>query len=162
MKPVTIISLIYFSYFNYLHSEEFNYESEAIGSYVTYKTIKMKNGTNIIHFENDMAWTDNLGNYGSAFCYGSFISNKKIYSKFDLYCESKNQKSDLLWTYYSRPNTAYDAGAGEAVYIDGTGSYAKLIGTKCIFSTRYFEKKIFSKTRCKISDKQKAILSNTS
>ena len=37
----------------------------------------MNNGTNVIHYENDMAWTDNFGNYGSAFCYGSFISKDK-------------------------------------------------------------------------------------
>ena len=38
----------------------------------------MNNGTKIIHYENDMAWTDNFGNYGSAFCYGSFISKNDV------------------------------------------------------------------------------------
>ena len=140
-------------------ANQFYLETTATGSYVTFKSIKMKNGTSIIHYENDMAWTDNFGNYGSAFCYGSFISKKQVYTKFDLYCENKNQNDDILWSYYTRPNTEYDAGTGEAFFIDGSGSYSNLIGIKCIFSTKYFEKKIFSKTKCKISSEQKEFLS---
>ena len=58
----------------------------------------------------------------------------------------ENQNDDILWSYYSRPNTEHDAGTGEAVLIDGKGDYINLIGLKCIFSTKYLEKKIFSKT----------------
>lgn len=147
---------------NYTYSKNIYFETNNIGAYVTSKTIKMANGKSVIQFENDMAWTDNFGNYGSAFCYGFFISTKKIYSKFDLYCEAKNQKGDYLWSYYTRPDTEYDAGSGEAIFIDGTGDYKKLVGTKCVFSTRYMDKKIFSKTKCKISDEQHKILNNMS
>ena len=137
-------------------------ETTASGAYVTFKSINMNNGTNVIHYENDMAWTDNFGNYGSAFCYGYFISKDKVYTKFDLYCENKNQNGHVLWSYYTRPNTEYDAGTGEAFFVDGNGDYINLIGLKCIFSTKYFEKKIFSKTKCKISTEQKEFLSRMS
>lgn len=158
------IPIIIFVLFNYskAFTKQLYLETTATGTYVTFKSIKMNNGTKIIHYENDMAWTDNFGNYGSGFCYGSFISKNNVYTKFDLYCENKNQNGDVLWSFYTRPNTEYDAGTGEAFFIDGNGDYLNLIGTKCIFSTKYFEKKIFSKTKCKISNKQKEFLSKMS
>ena len=95
MKIIIFIFLIFISYEISANSKEDYLEITATGSYITFKNIKMKNGTNIIHYENDMAWTDNFGNYGSGFCYGSFISKDEVYTKFDLYCENKNQNEDL-------------------------------------------------------------------
>ena len=162
MKYFTLFIMIFFTSIINANDKNLHLEMTASGAYVTFKSINMSNGTNVIHYENDMAWTDNFGNYGSAFCYGSFISKDKFYTKFDLYCETKNQNGHVLWSYYTRPNTEYDAGTGEAYYIDGKGDYLNLIGTKCIFSTKYFEKKIFSKTKCKISTEQKDFLSRMS
>ncbi|MBF95646.1 MAG: hypothetical protein CFH34_00997 [Alphaproteobacteria bacterium MarineAlpha9_Bin4] len=158
---IFFIAIIYIS-ISIAEDKNLYLETTASGSYVTFKSMNMKNGTNVIHYENDMAWTDNFGNYGSAFCYGSFISKNKVYTKFDLYCENKNQNGHILWSYYTRPNTEYDAGTGEAFFVDGNGDYENLVGLKCIFSTKYFEKKIFSKTKCKISAKQKEFLSRMS
>ncbi len=149
MKYLIFIILVILFNYSKAFTKQSYLETTATGAYVTFKSIKMNNGTKIIHYENDMAWTDNFGNYGSAFCYGSFISKNDVYTKFDLYCENKNQNGDVLWSFYTRPNTEYDAGTGEAYYIDGKGDYLNLIGTKCIFSTKYFEKKYFLKLNVK-------------
>ena len=95
------IPIIIFVLFNYskAFTKQLYLETTATGTYVTFKSIKMNNGTKIIHYENDMAWTDNFGNYGSGFCYGSFISKNDVYTKFDLYCENKNQNGEYYGVF---------------------------------------------------------------
>ena len=162
MNKIPFIIFLLIFKINYVYSDVNYLVVDAVGSYITFKNMKLDNGTNVIHYENDLAWTDNFGNYGSTYCFGSFISKNQVYSKFDLYCELKDQNNEKFWMYFSRPNTDFDAGSGKSVFIDGTDNYKILIGTECIFSTKYFEKKIFSKSKCKITDNQFKALSDKS
>ena len=49
-----------------LLASDYNYNMEGIG--ITSKTMTLNNGTKFLLYENNIGWTDNLGNYGKSFC----------------------------------------------------------------------------------------------
>ncbi len=64
-------------------SEDYNYMFEAVGDSIT-KVMKLDNGTSHILYENKYGWTDDLGNYGTGFCYGKIESKNKVATDFNL------------------------------------------------------------------------------
>ena len=99
---------------------------EGIGTSTT-KTMTLNNGTKFLLYENNIGWTDNLGNYGKSFCFGRIKIIEGIASKFHLICESTDQNGNKSWSEFSRADTNMDAGAGKSKYIDGTGIYKGFI-----------------------------------
>ena len=47
----------------------------------------------------------------------------------------------------------FDSGVGMVEYIDGTGPWKEVIGTKCTYATTYLEDVNFTIDKCKISEK---------
>ncbi len=135
-----------------LLASDYNYNMEGIGTSTT-KTMTLNNGSKFLLYENNIGWTDNLGNYGKSFCFGRIKINERIASKFHLICESTDQNGNTSWSEFSRADTNMDAGAGKSKYIDGTGIYKGFIGAECIFSTKYLEDNLFFKTKCKVENK---------
>ena len=135
-----------------LLASNYNYNMEGIGT-STSKTMTLNNGTKFLLYENNIGWTDNLGNYGKSFCFGRIKIIDSIASKFHLICESTDQNGNKSWSEFSRSDTNMDAGAGKSKYIDGTGIYKGFIGAECIFSTKYLEDNLFFKTKCKVENK---------
>ena len=45
-------------------------------------------------------------------------------------------------------------GVGKALFIDGTGKYKNLLGIKCKFVARYYDKVNFHKHKCNIDKKK--------
>ena len=142
------ISVILLS--SFLLSSDYNYNIEGIGTAVTKKMI-LNNGSKFLLYENNIGWTDNLGNYGKSFCFGRIKIKKEITDEFNLICETEDQNGHKNWAEFSRIDTNMDAGAGNSRYIDGTGVYKGFVGADCIFSTKYLEKKLFFKSKCKIN-----------
>ena len=132
-----------------LLASDYNYNMEGIGT-STSKTMTLNNGTKFLLYENNIGWTDNLGNYGKSFCFGRIKIIDSIAEKFHLICESTDQNGNKSWSEFSRSDTNMDAGAGKSKYIDGTGIYKGFIGAECIFSTKYLEDNLFFKTKCKV------------
>ena len=143
-----LLSIILFS--TPLLSSDYNYNIEGIGTAVTKKMI-LNNGYKYLLYENNIGWTDNLGNFGKSFCFGRIKTKKEITDEFNLICETENQNGDKNWAEFSRIDTNMNAGAGNSRYIDGTGVYKGFIGADCIFSTKYLEEKFFFKSICKIN-----------
>ena len=132
-----------------LFASDYNYNIEGIGSADT-KSMILENGTKFLLYENNSGWTDNLGNYGKSFCFGRIKIVNKVADEFNLICESIDQNGDKNWAEFSRSDTNMDAGAGNSIFIGGTGIYRDFIGAKCIFSTKYLENNLFFKTKCKV------------
>ena len=135
-----------------LLASNYNYNMEGIGT-STSKTMTLNNGIKFLLYENNIGWTDNLGNYGKSFCFGRIKILNSIAEKFNLICESTDQNGNKSWSEFSRSDTNMDAGAGKSKYIDGTGIYKGFIGAECIFSTKYLEDNLFFKTKCKVENK---------
>jgi hypothetical protein len=143
---------IFFSIFisTSLFASDYNYNIQGIGTAIT-KSMTLDNSTKFLLYENNIGWTDNLGNYGKSFCFGRIKIVNEVADKFNLICESIDQNGDKNWAEFSRSDTNMDAGAGSSIYIDGTGIYREFIGAKCIFSTKYLEDNLFFKTKCKVN-----------
>ena len=131
-------------------ASDYNYNIQGIGTANT-KSMTLNNSTEFLLYENNIGWTDNLGNYGKSFCFGRIKIINEVADKFNLICESIDQNGDKNWSEFSRSDTNMDAGAGNSTFIDGTGIYQEFIGAKCIFSTKYLEDNLFFKTKCKIN-----------
>ncbi|MBF95644.1 MAG: hypothetical protein CFH34_00993 [Alphaproteobacteria bacterium MarineAlpha9_Bin4] len=127
----------------------YNFEIDSIGLAKTKKMVLSDNSYYLL-YENNLGWTDSLGNYGKSFCFGRIKVKKDIAIEFNLICEAIDQNGDKSWSEFTRSDTSMDAGAGRSTYIDGTGIYKYFIGSKCIFSTKYLDDTLFIKTKCKI------------
>ena len=151
MKYLNYITFLIFLNTSLIASD-YNYKMEGIGTATT-KNMVLNNGTKYLLYENNIGWTDNLGNYGKSFCFGRIKIIKDVAERFNLICESIDQNQNKNWAEFSRVDTNMDAGAGKSKYIDGTGVYKNFIGAECIFSTKYLEEMLFFKSKCKIDPK---------
>ena len=145
MKKLFII--IAFMYSSQCLSGEYIYESSASSNI---KEIIFTDGSKFSLIEVHGSWTDNLGRYGSTFCYGKIEGNKEGVN-LEATCEQKDDKGNKFWTALIRQSDM-DAGAGKATYIDATGPYINMIGITCNYAVKYLEKLLFYKQRCNIPE----------
>ena len=132
-----------------LLASDYNYNMEGIGNSTT-KTMTLNNGSKFLLYENNIGWTDNLGNYGKSFCFGRIKIIDKYCFEISFNFVSRQIRMEIkCWSEFSRADTNMDAGAGKSKYIDGTGIYEDFIGSECIFSTKYLEDNLFLKLSAK-------------
>ena len=84
-----------------------------------------------------------------------FLESKKQENTF-----SDNEKA---WLKARRiPNTELDSSLGEMIFIDATGKWKTLIGTKCKYGIKFINLPEYSSSlsnhKCDITEKQKKIL----
>ena len=133
---IKVILLILIFINNNAYCEKYNYNLQGIGTATT-KEMILSNSKKYLLYENNIGWTDSLGNYGKSFCFGRIKLNNDIAQEFNLVCELEDQNGDKAWSEFKRDDTSLKAGSGNSMYIDGTGLYKDFIGSKCIFSTNY-------------------------
>ncbi len=110
--------------------------------------INLSDGRKVSHYKNNGNWKDSLGNYGTQRCFGTILTNseKKI-EDWKLFCEGMDQNRNNFVLEYHR-NTNMDAGTGSYVFIDGTGKWKDLIGTKCKYAITYLDNAMFNFDKC--------------
>ena len=125
------------------------YSSESSGKETYNFSIDTKDGYSKQIRKTEGTWTDNLGNYGINTCVGTLIQdNKKI--NLDLICENIDQDKEKSWSKLYRKNTIDDSVVGVIEYIDATEKYKFLIGKKCNYALKFYEKSFFFfKHKCK-------------
>ena len=98
------------------------------------------------HFKN------NAGIYGITDCHGyrEIKNNALLFLK--VVCEYITQHGDSFFTLGERKSEFNKAGVGNARYLDGTGLFKKLIGTKCIYAVNKVLDSDFVVTKCDVSD----------
>ena len=118
------------------------YSSESSGKETYNFSIDTKDGYSKQIRKTEGTWTDNLGNYGINTCVGTLIQdNKKI--NLDLICENIDQDKEKSWSKLYRKNTIDDSVVGVIEYIDATEKYKFLIGKKCNYALKFYEKSFF-------------------
>ena len=113
----------------------------------------MANGTVHTNLKTSGLWTDNFGNYGKNKCFGLLTTYKDKSINLNMKCESIDYKGNKSWSVINRESKEFDAGVGVNKYVDGTGPWKYLIGTKCKYGIRYFEEANYSVEKCQISEK---------
>ena len=116
------------------------------------KSQELPNKKKFTLYENKGSWTNNYGNYGTFFCYGSIQSVTTSYEGLLVICEHLDSDDEKYWILYERSNEGNEGGTGIATFIEGTGKWQKLIGIKCIFATKYKGFNGFSKEKCKLTE----------
>ena len=103
-------------------------------------------------YENKGSWTNNYGNYGTFFCFGSIQSITTNYEGLLVICEHLDSDNEKFWILYERSNEGEEGGAGNATFIEGVGKWKNFKGVKCIFATKYKGSNGFSKEKCKLTE----------
>ena len=116
------------------------------------KTQELPNKKKFTLYENIGSWTNNYGNYGTFFCYGSIQSLTNSYEGLLVICEHLDSDNEKYWILYERSNEGEEGGAGKATFIEGLGKWKKFKGIKCIFATKYIGSNGFSKEKCKLTE----------
>ena len=98
------------------------------------KSQELPNKKKFTLYENKGSWTNNYGNYGTFFCYGSIQSITNSYEGLLVICEHLDSDDEKFWVLYERSNEGDEGGAGKSTYIEGVGKWKKFKGIKCIFS----------------------------
>ncbi len=116
------------------------------------KTQELPNKKKFTLYENIGSWTNNYGNYGTFFCYGSIQSLTNSYEGLLVICEHLDSDNEKYWILYERSNEGEEGGTGKATFIEGLGKWKKFKGIKCIFATKYIGSNGFSKEKCKLTE----------
>ena len=116
------------------------------------KSQELPNKKKFTLYENKGSWTNNYGNYGTFFCYGSIQSVTNSYEALLVICEHLDNDDEKYWILYERSNEGNEGGTGKASFIEGSGKWQKLTGRKCIFATKYKGLNGFSKEKCKLTE----------
>ena len=95
--------------------------------------------------ENAMkAWKEN-----SSF-YDKIVSDKKIGSSLDIFCEGENQDKEKFWIRLNRNSEDIDTGIGHTTYLYGSGKYSKFVDLKCKYASKIFGVNAILTQKCKI------------
>ena len=116
------------------------------------KSQELPNKKKFTLYENNGSWTNNYGNYGTSFCYGTIQSITNSYEGLLVICEHLDSDDEKFWILYERSNQGDEGGTGKSTFIEGFGKWKKFKGTKCIFATKYKGSKGFSKEKCKLTE----------
>ena len=122
-------------------TKEFNGTSSS-------EKINLSDGRTVSHYKNSGNWKDSFGNYGTQKCYGTILINsREKIEDWKVFCEGMDQDRNNFVLEYFR-NTDMEAGTGSYVFIDGTGKWKKLIGTKCNYAITYLDNAMFNFDKC--------------
>ena len=142
--PILIFFISFFSIsFDYIEDGHFT---------LSLKSQQLPNKKKFTLYENSGSWTNNYGNYGTFFCYGSIQSITNSYEGLLVICEHLDSDDEKFWVLYERSNEGDEGGAGKATYIEGVGKWKKFKGIKCIFATKYKGSNGFSKKKCRLTE----------
>ena len=119
-----------------------DYSSESSGK-ETYKfSIDTMDGHSTEIRKTEGTWTDSLGNYGLNTCVGTIIKEKEKLN-LDLMCEYVDQEKQKNWSKLYRKKTIDDSVIGVVEYIEATDKYKFLVGRKCNYAVKFYDKSFF-------------------
>ena len=147
MKLFLIIPIYLISYF----SISFEIIKDAHFT-LSLKSQELPNEKKFTLYENKGSWTNNYGNYGTFFCYGSIQNVTSNYEGLLVICEHLDSDDEKYWVLYERSNEGDEGGVGKATFIEGLGKWKNFKGIKCIFATKYKGSNGFSKEKCKLTE----------
>ena len=135
-----ILFIIYFSLVTNIIAAD--YSSESSGK-ETYKfSIDTIDGYSTEIRKTEGTWTDSLGNYGLNTCVGTIVKEKEKLN-LALMCEYVDQEKQKNWSKLYRKKTIDDSVIGVVEYIEATDQYKFLVGKKCNYAVKFYDKSFF-------------------
>ncbi len=160
MRQLTVILLIIFISCGNVKS--FDYIIESHGKREIIKSYPISKDKKYLNFILEGTFTDNLGNYG-IWDNASIVTlqNKNVVN-LQGYGKSTYQNNEFIYVKGFRNRQEQQAGVGKTEVVNASKSLSVLIGMSCTYAVNFYEENAYFIQKCKITEKQKEVLSNIS
>ena len=160
MKQLIVILLIIFVSCGNVRA--FDYIMELHGKREIIKSYPLSEDKRYLNFILEGTFTDNLGNYG-IWDNSSIVTlqNKNVVN-LQGYGKSTYQNNEFIYIKGFRNRQEQQAGVGKTEVVNASKSLSALIGMSCTYAVNFYEENAYFIQKCKITEKQKEVLSNIS
>ena len=160
LKQLTIILLIIFVSCGNVKS--FDYIIELHGKREIIKSYPISKDKKYLNFILEGTFTDNLGNYGiwDNAVTVTLQNNNVIYLQG--YGKRVFQNNEIIYTKGFRNKQEQQTGVGKTEIVNSSKFLLALIGMSCTYAVNFYEDNAFFVQKCRITEKQKTVLSNIS
>ena len=160
LKQLIVILLIIFVSCGNVKS--FDYIIESHGKRQIIKSYPISKDKKYLNFIIEGTFTDNLGNYG-IWDNASIVTlqNKNVIN-LQGYGKSTYQNNEFIYIKGFRNKQEQQAGVGKVEVVNTSKSLLSLIGMSCTYAVNFYEDNAYFIQKCKITEKQKKVLSNIS
>ena len=140
----------------------FDYIIESHGKREIIKSYPISKDKKYLNFILEGTFTDNLGNYG-IWDNASIVTlqNKNVVN-LQGYGKSTYQNNEFIYVKGFRNRQEQQAGVGKVEVVNTSNSLLALIGMSCTYAVNFYEDNAYFIQKCKITEKQKEVLSNIS
>ena len=140
----------------------FDYIMELHGKREIIKSYPLSKDKRYLNFILEGTFTDNLGNYG-IWDNSSIVTlqNKNVIN-LQGYGKSTYQNNEFIYVKGFRNRQEQQAGVGKTEAVNASKSLSALIGMSCTYAVNFYEENAYFIQKCKITEKQKEVLSNIS
>ena len=160
LKQLIVILLIIFVSCG--NARAFDYIIESHGKREVIKAYPKSKDKRYLNFILEGTFTDNLGNYG-IWDNASIVTlqNKNVIN-LQGYGKSTYQNNEFIYVKGFRNKQEQQAGVGKTEIVNASKSLLALIGMSCTYAVNFYEENAYFIQKCKITEKQKEVLSNIS
>ena len=160
LKQLIVILLIIFVSCGNVRS--FDYIIESHGKREIIKSYPISKDKKYLNFILEGTFTDNLGNYG-IWDNSSIVTlqNKNVVN-LQGYGKSTYQNNEFIYSKSFRNKQEQQAGVGKTEIVNASKSLLALTGMNCTYAVNFYEENAYFIQKCKITERQKEVLSNIS
>ena len=160
LRQLTVMLLIIFVSCGNVRS--FDYIIESHGKREIIKSYPISKDKKYLNFILEGTFTDNLGNYG-IWDNASIVTlqNKNVVN-LQGYGKTTYQNNEFTYVKGFRNRQEQQAGVGKVEVVNTSKSLLVHIGMSCTYAVNFYEDNAYFIQKCKITDKQKEVLSNIS
>ena len=160
LKQLTIIILIIFVSCGNVRS--FDYIIELHGKREIIKSYPISKDKKYLNFIIEGTFTDNLGNYGIWDNASTVTLQNKSVINLQGYGKRIFQNNEIIYIKGFRNKQEQQTGVGKTEIVNSSKFLLALIGMSCTYAVNFYEDNAFFVQKCRITEKQKTVLSNIS
>ena len=160
MKQLIVILLIIFVSCGNVRA--FDYIMELHGKREIIKSYPLSEDKRYLNFILEGTFTDNLGNYGIWDSSNTLTLQNKNVVNLQGYGKSTYQNNEFIYVKGFRNRQEQQAGVGKTEVVNASKSLLALIDMSCTYAVNFYEENAYFIQKCKITEKQKEVLSNIS
>ena len=160
MKQLIVILLIIFVSCGNVSA--FDYIMELHGKREIIKSYPLSKDKRYLNFILEGTFTDNLGNYGIWDNASILTLQNKNVVNLQGYGKSTYQNNEFIYVKGIRNKQEQQAGVGKVEVVNASKSLSAIIGMSCTYAVNFYEENAYFIQKCKITEKQKEVLSNIS